>query len=313
MNRATPKRALPGAPARTSQAGATVPPARPTARARFLATDLYRADREWKRYEGTPQRDLFRELRHRFLLRHAVPAGWVGDIGAGPRRFTSSVGGPSALRVALDLSREMLSYVPSTGVREPGGRSTSVERVAGDAMSPPFAPGVFEEVALVGNALGFSGSDWRTLLDAIEALLAPGGIMVLEIAPGPGERSRYLSRLPEKAVGRLLAAPVGAILPRVDREGFTPAPLRHRAEGFQRLDADSLNARWKAAGWEILETCAVAPCVGTEPTRIARIRADPKAWDHLLDLEERVGRQSARWKGAAAVLLAARKSLRTQT
>ncbi|MGB6500064.1 MAG: class I SAM-dependent methyltransferase [Thermoplasmata archaeon] len=313
MNRPPTRRRLPGrAPdgdrGRVSPSPGNEPS--PTPRARFLAADAYRAEREWKRYEGTPQRDLFRELRRRFLERHAVDSGWVADIGAGPGRFTPSLGGPGVRRVALDLSREMLTY---RSPHEPvlgAGFSSFVDRVEGDALAPPFAPGSFREVALVGNALGFAGGEWDHLLDSVERLVAAGGTLIVEIAPGPGERSRYLSRLPASAVGRLFSAPIRAFVPRVHGEGFETEPSRHRADSFQRLDVGALVKRW-GSGWEVLETVAVAPCLGPELERIARVRPTPKAWNHLLELEELVGREPVRWKAAAAVLLAARRVLRT--
>lgn len=285
------------------------PPSRVSSpsRERFLALDSYRADREWKRYEGTPQRDLFRELRLRFLRRHAVADVWAIDIGSGPGRFTGAVGAAPARRVALDLSREMLVRIPRTVPADPGGPGVSVERVEGDALSPPFVAEAFGEVAVVGNAIGFAGRDAEGMLERAERLVAPGGTLIVEVAPGPGERSRYLRRLPAGSVARLFAAPTAAIVPRIAREGFVAEPRRHREAEFRRFGAEQLHGRWAAKGWELRETVAVAPCLGPDPLRVARIRPDPRAWDHLLSVEEEIGRRSDRWPSAAAVLLAVRR------
>ncbi|MFY9717406.1 MAG: class I SAM-dependent methyltransferase [Thermoplasmata archaeon] len=282
------------------------------ARQRFLDNDAYRAGREWMRYEGTPQRDLFRELRCRFLQRHSADARWVADLGSGPGRFTSALGPEGARRVALDLSREMLTYHPTPASPRPSDASAPLDRVVGDAVAPPLADGAFGAVALLGNAVGFAGGDSERVIEAAERLVSPGGSLIVEIAPGPGERSRYLARLPEGAVGRLLAAPPAAVVPRIEREGFEVEPTRHRSDSFRRWAAKELHRRWQRPGWTILETLSIAPCLGADPVAIARVFADSKARDHLFDVEERVGRSPSRWTSAAAVLTSARRDLRGQ-
>lgn len=295
---------------RTARRIRPVPPAAPAPRERFLATDPYRANREWARYEGTPQRDLFRELRRRFLARWAVADGWAIDVGSGPGRFTPFLGGGPSRRVAFDLSPAMLRRVPAPGTATADGPYPEVHRVRGDALRPPFSADGFAEVASVGNTLGFAGADVARMLDSVEALVAPGGTLVVELAPGPGERSGYLHRLPASSVARLLRVPPAALVPRILRGPFLPETVRHRPEGFERLRAPALHDRWLARGWQLLETAAIAPCLGADPERIARVRSDPKAWDHLLAVEEAVGRDPGRWGTAAAVLTAVRRSLR---
>lgn len=287
----------PAVPARSQR-----PPS--AAHARFLELGRDRAAREWARYEGTAQRDVFRQLRVRFLRRHAREGGWALDAGAGPGRFSRSVGGATACRVALDLSLEMLRFGREKARGEPPPVSVPVAWVRGDALRPPFPAASFAEVALVGNALGFEAAAGKALLSGVEALVAPGGMLVVEIAPGPGERSRYLGRLPSGAVRRLLAAPTAAVLPRVMREGFDAEPVRHRSGEFRRWTAGEVLGRWRQAGWAVHETMAVAPALGPDRPRLQEVARDPHAWDRLLDLEEQLGREPPRWPNAAALLVA---------
>jgi len=196
---------------------------------RFRTADGYRARREWLRYEGTGQRDLFRELRERFLARHAVDEGWVLDLGSGPGRFLPFAGRAGSRRVALDISREMLNLLPEAWAAS-GSTDPPPDRVRGDALHPPLVRGRGAEVIVFGNTLGFSGKAADRLLDEAERLVAPGGILVVEIAPA----------------------------------------------------------------------------LGPDALRIEAVRGDAKAWPHLLDLEEEVGRRPERWSEAAAVLLSAR-------
>ncbi len=265
---------------------------------RFRDLDDYRVEREWRRYEGTAQRRLFRELRSRFLARHRVPRGWSLDLGSGPGRFLRHLGGEADRRVALDLSLGMLSRIPPDG---PDG----AEAVRGDGLRPPFAPRSFAEVVALGNVIGFAASRAEELLTGVLSLAAPGGIAIVEIVAGPGERSRYLGRLPPTALARLLRAPVPALLPRVDREGFAREPVRRREPGtFRRVDPARLRATASASGAVVLETMAVAPALGADPARLEAVALDPAAWAHLLDLEEAFGHRTERQLEAAALLVA---------
>ncbi len=281
-------------------------PTAPAALDRYHETDRYRAEREWARYEGTGQRDLWRELRERFLHRHSAPARWALDLGSGPGRFTFGLGDESTRKVALDVSREMLR----SGRRhqELLAKGPAPRWVRGDGRAPPFPPAAFGSVALLGNSLGFAGASADRLRDAAMALVAPGGTLVVEVAPGPGERSRYLTRLPETAMVRFLRAPVAVIVRRVMREGFDRIPYRRETNGeFRRISAEELSRFLVAHGWQVLEGLAVAPALGPLAARVEAARADPKAWDHLLQVEEELGRQPARWDAAAAVVVAARR------
>ncbi len=272
---------------------------------RFLAVDEYRAKREWMRYEGTAQRDLFRMLRERFLLRHSSAVGWAVDLGAGPGRFTPLVGGLGARKVALDLSVEMLRFPTPPS---PDFQGAAVDKVRGDAARPPLRAGRFSCVAALGNIFGFAGPDRERLLESAVGLIGKEGRLLLELAPGPGERSAYLARLPGTSVARLLRSPVAAILPRVRREPFRAEPQRKKEEGeFVRISAEELTRHLVLSGFSVEEVLAVAPALGPDAERAEAVRADPKAWLHLLELEEALGRDPDRWPRAAAVLVAAHR------
>lgn len=283
------------------------PPLETTPSERFRDADRYRVDREWIRYEGTPQRDLWRVLRERFLARHSIAAPWVLDLGSGPGRFTRFLGSAPARRVALDLSVEMLRSLPARWCTGSGGTPLP-DRVRADGKAPPFRPTAFGQVALLGNALGFAGASADRLLEAATSLVAPGGNLLLEVAPGPGERSRYLARLPSTSLARLLRAPVRALTPRIEREGFDPMPFRRTQDGeFRRIPVAEL-VRTLGRGFEVREVLAVAPALGAMAPRIAAVRTDSKAWEHLLLVEEELGRRPERSTEAAAVLVAARST-----
>jgi SAM-dependent methyltransferase len=261
-------------------------------------------EREWKRYEGTPQRDLFRELRERFLERNTPDGGWAIDVGCGPGRFLPRIGGSSTRRVGFDVSLEMLL---SARVRL-GKQPPTVPLLRADARRPPIRPRTARSVVVLGNAIGFAGSDATAVVEESAALVAPGGRLVLEIAPGDGERSRYLARLPPGAVRRLLAAPVNLVRARVEREGFTPEARPRASSGFRRI-APSDMGRWlEGLGLAVREMIAVAPALGPDELRIAAVRPDAEAWRRLLEVEEAVGRSAAHLPSASALLVAAERT-----
>jgi SAM-dependent methyltransferase len=296
----------------TARAAARRPSERgplPRARDRFRELDQYRVDREWQRYEGNALRDLFRELRLRFLARHppTVP-GPVLEVGPGPGRFSASLGGPENPRLLLDLSVRALrvarGHLSGRSEREFGASGF----VRGDALRPPVRRGAFAQVVLLGNALGFAEGRSEELLDRCLELIAPQGGLILEFVAGAGEFSSYGRRIPPGALRRALAAPPRVLLGRFLREGFVPIVRPARAgHPFRRQAPARVAERLAAAGLRVEELCAVAPALGGLPDRLEAIRSDPRAWDHLLEIEESIGQQSERLRPAAAVLLAARR------
>jgi SAM-dependent methyltransferase len=269
--------------------------------------DRYRVDREWNRYEGTPQRDLFRELRERFLERHPGEGPWGVDIGSGPGRFTAQIAAPGMRLVLLDVSREMLERARATARARNLG--STVSAVRGNGLDVPLRAARFATVVALGNPLGFAEARADDFWGAVLPLVAPGGSLLLEAVSGPGESSRYLRRLPPSAVARLLHAPMNLVRARLEREGFREAPAAPSSGSrFRRHRPEELAQRLRAGGFELTEVLSVAPSLGTDAPRLAAIRSDAAAWRRLLELEEAVGREPARWTRAAALLVAARRT-----
>lgn len=308
---------LPGAGRRRGEAPdpAERPPTAPSvgsggsdAVERFRRLDRYRVDREWRRYEGTAQRELFVELRRRFLRRHARSGGWVVDLGSGPGRFTDDLGPSTSPRLLVDLSEEAL--------RSAARRPRALRRsrgpwsfVRGDARTPPFRRAAFGTVALLGNLVGFAGADAERLLEASAGLVRPGGTLLVEAVAGPGERSRYLRRLPPGEVRRVLRAPARWLDRRIREEGFEQLAYRRSEDRgeFRRLPAEELARTLARHGLAPVERIAVAPLLGTEGERAEAARGDPASWEGLLAAEERAGASPEHLAVAAAYLMAAER------
>jgi hypothetical protein len=184
----------------------------------------------------------------------------------------------------------------------------STDAVRGDAGRAPLRRGAFGMVAALGNPLGFAGVDADRMLGELAGLVAPEGCLLLELVCGPGERSRYLARLPPGAVGRLFSAPVNLVRSRADREGYERlTEVRKEGSSFRRYAPAEIDQWLTRRGFSVAETMAVAPALGGDPERVRAVRSDPRAWLRLLELEEQLGRSTARQVHASAVLVAARR------
>ncbi len=275
---------------------------RPTSE-RFRTLDRYRAEREWRRYEGNALRDLFRELRRRFLVRNFVARGWVIDAGCGPGRFTAFDRSEGVRWAAFDVSSEMLRTARRFG-RGHGG-SGEVDWIRADARFPPFRTDAASTVIALGNLIGFLEGSGRSALVELARLVEPHGRLLLEIAPGPGTYSVYLHRLPDGVLARRLRGSADYVVERAVREGFVPAPFRRsRPSSFVRYSLDELRAIVEPLGFELLEALSVAPALGRSAERLERLRNDDAVWNRLVSVEEVLGREPGTWPNAAAVLAA---------
>jgi hypothetical protein len=190
-----------------------------------------------------------------------------------------------------------------------GERGLGPSLVRGDGTAPPFRVAQFAQVVALGNPLGFAADSSDRLFQSLRSLVAPQGTLILEVVCGPGERSRYLGRLPPGAIRRLMAAPVNLVRTRAEREGFhRESRARRSGSDFRRHDPSVILRLLEDDGFRPSEVLSVAPGLGADAERVAAVRPDPQAWRRLLELEEQIGRAPARQPAAAALLIAAVRS-----
>lgn len=207
----------------------------------------------------------------------------------------------------LDLSRAMLDRARKQ-LRSSRPAEGAAHFVRGDALHPPFGSRSFDSAVVLGNVVGFAASDAERMLGEVAELVRTGGILILEVAPGSGERSRYLARLPPSAVGRLFESPPQLIRRRIEAEGFDRAdPVAGHRDRFERIDPERVRRWLEPRGFEIVRARAIAPSLASDAPRISAIARSRRAWSRLLAVEEQLGDDPPRWPGAAAVLLLARR------
>lgn len=266
---------------------------------RFAQAGDYEAGREWRRYEGTPQRDLLREVRRRFLERAlrrlSAPAGLIVEVGPGPGRFTPPLAAQAGRLVLVDVSPRMLAIAEE--------HATSVARrpvdlVLGDAAQLPIHGESADAVVALGNIVGSAGDRSLAALQEIAGVVAPGGILVLETVAPPGGRPVFLRRTsPKEWKGLLSDEPERALSPLL-AEGFDPAPPSSPGDrgpdGFRHFQAAETARFLDREGFDVVEQALAAPLVGGEPELVAAIlRGGAGALRRLVHWEELAGRHPA--------------------
>jgi SAM-dependent methyltransferase len=112
------------------------------------------------------------------LLARAEPPGLVIDLGCGSGITAEALLEAGFEVLGIDVSEEMLALARA---RAPGARF-----VRGSAQEVPLEPAV--AIAAVGEVLGYPGTDLRALLRRAHTALAPGGVLLFDLA-GPGRGS----------------------------------------------------------------------------------------------------------------------------
>ncbi len=242
-------------------------------------------------------------LIERFLERHAGGSpGPCLEIGPGPGRFTRSLAQRYADLYVLDISSSMLKACRR--VVRANARTCRPTFVEGTAESLPFERRSFDRVIALGVLL-FVSREFPRVLKDLARLLKPGGRLVFEIqAPSQA----IMSVLPPNPSGArtILGRPREFHLWSVVRDGFQPHDPRHWAR-FEVIwkRPKELTRDVAAANLRVLDTMAIAPNFGNQPTLLKAIRRDPAAFATALDIEEETGRWPELWGAGAGTLVAA--------
>ncbi len=244
-------------------------------RKRYRELPAARAEREWERYQGTLQRELWLRLRERFLLRalDASPSQspWVVELGSGPGRFAPLLTRAGSQALLVDLSPAM--------IREGRRRLGSPPRthwVLADALRLPIRLGATRLLVALGQLLNLAGGEAPLFLREWDRVLPPGAGWALEV----------------NLEGSSLASP--------SREKGTETLTRFRLE--------ELEGRLASLGWRVEESLKVAPKAGGEEDSCRRaLKRWGGNWEQWLEEEERAGRSPEARGGGGAWLLRGRK------
>jgi SAM-dependent methyltransferase len=268
-------------------------------RTRFTRAGDYESQREWRRYEGTPQRELLRTVRERFLQRALgevrAGRGLVVEVGPGPGRFTPLLEASADRLVLLDLSRRMLDEsLGRSGRERRGGRPA--DGVLGDAARVPLRGEIARVVVALGNIVGFAGDRSLGALQEVAGLVAPGGVLVVETVAHRTGTPKFLRHTRPEAWPALLRQDPTRHLARQLAAGLDPcasAPSSGGVEGgdFQFLAADAVVRFLNREGFEIRDQMIAAPLTGGDPDLVGSIIAQHRGHlGPLLRWEECAGR-----------------------
>lgn len=265
---------------------------------RFRKAGSYQVAREWRRYEGTPQRELLRRVREQFLERGLGTLG--GDhrprleIGPGPGRFSPQLARFAGTLLLADASRAMLLEARRTMAQMRVPRSSS-SPIQADARWLPARKGTFSAVTVLGNVVGFAGRDAVRLLREATDAVAPGGILVLETFAPVTAIPKTLCQLSTRDWARLLEEDHALALGRLLEGGFRTLPGNPGREGktsqFRFLSGSVLESEMIRSGLDRTDQLVAAPLSGGDPDLVARIAKLGVGYAaQLLKMENRAGR-----------------------
>lgn len=267
-------------------------------RLRFTQAGKYESDREWKRYEGTPQRDLLRLVRERFLLRSLKLVG-AGDgltveVGPGPGRFTPLLVPSTSRLVLVDLSRSMLLEALRRVRTQPGG-PTSLEGTLGDASRMPIRAEVAKVAVALGNVVGMSGDRSLAALQEVAGLVAPGGLLIIETVGERVAAPRFVGRVAPGGWRTLLRQDPSRGLPPRLSEGMEDLPAQTTpgspGSEFQFLGTDAVARFLNREGFTVKDQMIAAPLTGGDAGLVRSIaQAHRGDLAPLLRWEESAGR-----------------------
>ena len=243
--------------------------------------------------------------------------GWVLELGPGPGRFTPTVLASGARVVAVDLSRPMLLAL-GRRQRFPSA-SFRLRRVRGAGEHLPFRPGAFRAAVVYGNILGFSAGGGDQLLAELARVVAPGGVLILDVSSpvaaiteffSAAARRRFLLRILRDPEYYLFSVHTNLR----DRSHQPYAPERMATWEFDFYTVAGAESALTDAGFRPIDRMAVG-AIGAFRDRIAAIaHREGAAWKNLLEIEEVVGRRpGALETGHGFVMAAVRSSRRRRT
>ncbi len=288
---------------------------------RFRHAGAYEVEREWRRYEGTPQRELLRGVRERFLERALRTASeevrWAAEVGPGPGRFTPLVGQGAERLLLVDLSTPMLRAAAErveagSGPSSEGG----VDLVQADASRSPLKERSLDRVVALGNLVGFAGPRARSVLEGLARAVAPGGALVFETQAAVTFVPRFLDEAGPPELRRTFVSDPRHELPRLLREGWRPVPPPKPAgrEGsgdirgiggigslgglggtgptFRFMARSEVSHLLSREGLNVVDELVAAPLLGGSPELLdTLLRSGGPGLRALLRWEETVGRE----------------------
>ncbi len=288
---------------------------------RFRHAGAYEVEREWRRYEGTPQRELLRGVRERFLERALRTASeevrWAAEVGPGPGRFTPLVAQGAERLLLVDLSTPMLRAAAERAETGSGPPSEGgADLVQADASRSPLKERSIDRVVALGNLVGFAGPRARSVLEGLARAVAPGGALVLETQAAVTSMPRFLDEVGPPELRRTFVADPRHELPRLLRGGWRPVPPPKPAGregsggirglgGFGGLEGPGgtgptfrFMARSEVShlllreGLDVVDELVAAPLLGGRPELLdTLLRSGGPGLRALLRWEETVGRE----------------------
>jgi len=147
---------------------------------------------------------------------------------------------------------------------------------------------------LLGNIVCFAALDGPQLLREVRRVMKPGGQLVADFAsPGASVVEALGLWGRHRQLRPILRRPKYYLLDQVLRTGYQPyVPARLAAWEFRFYTADEARRLLARAGFRVRDLMAVGPISWSVDLAAASARREPRTWENLLRLEERLGRRT---------------------
>ncbi len=248
-------------------------------------------------------------LRERFLADHLVGSkGITVELGPGPGRFTPILRERQRARViGVDLSRKSLLAASRRARRRPN--LAHVDWIQGAGEHLPFANLSIDTLVALGNIVSFASLETQVLLKELARVAKPQARLILDF-PSPASSAQEFFYVAAQGgfLPRVLRRPRYYLVDQVLSSGFQPyAPARLGRWEFRFFTVAEARRELSRAGFRIADVMSVAPIAALQDRIVSIARRNPRTWESLLRIEERLGRRAGLHESGHGFIVAAEK------
>jgi SAM-dependent methyltransferase len=185
-----------------------------------------------------------------------------------------------------------------------------VDWVQGAGEHLPIASRSIDQAVVFGNVVCFATVDGPRLLGELGRVARHGARLLVDFASPAAATQEFFQIAAElRWLPRILRTPDRYFLDRILSSGFQPyAPSRMAYWEFQFYTVEQARRELARAGFRVIDTMSIAPIAAFQDHVAKTAHREPRTWEALLRIEERIGRRpGVREAGHGFAMAAVRK------
>jgi SAM-dependent methyltransferase len=245
--------------------------------------------REWERLDSSAHARLIFHLHTHFLQEHIGPERTVLDAGCGAGRFSVHMAQMGSSVTSMDISDEQISLARAK-LTELGLLERANAFYVGDiADLSRFDDHTFDTTVCFGGALNYLFKQTNDAMGELVRVTKPGGVVLVSVMSRWGV-IRFAIGNERLDPADFFGRPDYWMIPQVTETGdLTEHPqVSHPPRHF--FDSTELRQLLKGAGLEGVKLGSAPSLSGMLYSRLDLIEKHPRAWQVVLELEERAYR-----------------------